>query len=271
MAEQSKIMVFVYGTLKEGGRLHPHMESIGAEKVGVGRLLNKAWVMRDLGSYPALQPVEDGSGTYILGEVYLIPTSKLAALDLVEGYPDGYDRKSTTVWVGDQSVSATVYFMEEGDNYHKSWITRYPIIQSGEWNARENMPADYDGNNPRPRGATEDCTECGYWMVAGECAQCGAVKTEHYDDTYAPYEDDEPRYMGSDFTVEGGFYVHTEYGEAWGPFDSLDEALSNLGEIATTISDEVGEDVRSVTIGFRVVRNNLTEGEREYVKNLTRE
>jgi gamma-glutamylcyclotransferase (GGCT)/AIG2-like uncharacterized protein YtfP len=79
--------VFVYGTLRAGGRLHAHMKHEGIDYVGTGRA--HGFVMYDVGSYPAVEPT-----TYfehvVRGEVYEVDEPGLDRLDRVEGVPTLY-------------------------------------------------------------------------------------------------------------------------------------------------------------------------------------
>ncbi len=80
------IRVFVYGTLKKGFRNAYHLED--------GRFLGEfvtgpIYSMYDFGGYPA---VSENGKTAIEGEVYDISEELLASIDLLEVYPDFYQR-----------------------------------------------------------------------------------------------------------------------------------------------------------------------------------
>ncbi len=80
------IRVFVYGTLKLGFRNAYYLED--------GRFLGEfvtgpIYSMYDFGGYPA---VSENGNTAIAGEVYDINEKLLASIDLLEGYPDFYQR-----------------------------------------------------------------------------------------------------------------------------------------------------------------------------------
>jgi len=101
-------LVFVYGTLRRGGRLHGyHMRA--AEFVGRGRVYG--FGMYDLGSYPAAVPTTNATST-LVGEVYEVDAEGLAALDQVEGVPRFYGRSTVTVVLDNgETCDAEVYSM----------------------------------------------------------------------------------------------------------------------------------------------------------------
>jgi len=79
-------LIFVYGTLLNGQRNHDYLR--GA--VALGAVCTEAeYRLVSLGSYPALRNYGDAA---ILGELYLVNSSTLAALDRLEGHPDFYRR-----------------------------------------------------------------------------------------------------------------------------------------------------------------------------------
>lgn len=278
----SERLVFVYGTLKSGGRLNQVMIRCGASCVGAARILSKDYIMRNLGTYPALQQVEPGSGNYIIGELWLVPTDAIRVLDEVEGCPNFYQRADVTVWSGETPLKAIAYHVpfKGGD---RSWLVQCPVIQSGEWDQFGNCPAMNNGNPTRPDPVysnscntddymtddVDDCSECGYWLIDGQCTQCGYIRaddvpfdvidSEDCDDSNEESEgDDETTSLSAaDFTVENGVFITSEWGDMYGPYDSIKEALANIGEVA----EEFGEDLRCFTIGFRIYRSDLTNEE----------
>lgn len=78
---------FVYGTLKKGHGNHRLLRS--AEFLGRA-YVEGPWKMTNLGAFPAV--VSSETPSRIFGEVYLINTEILGALDLLEGYPHFYTR-----------------------------------------------------------------------------------------------------------------------------------------------------------------------------------
>lgn len=105
--------VFVYGTLKKGGRLHQALEEANGVFIGE-HTTEPIFTMYDLGNYPA---VIIGGMTKITGEVYQV--DDLKDLDIVEGYPKLYNRTSIrtpygSVWMYVMAPSVLQHF-----NYRK--------------------------------------------------------------------------------------------------------------------------------------------------------
>lgn len=76
--------LFVYGTLRRGGRLHHHVERLGASFESEAKVAAELF---DLGSYPGALPAE-GEGKWVCGEIFLLQqtASDLRVLDRVEGF-----------------------------------------------------------------------------------------------------------------------------------------------------------------------------------------
>lgn len=83
-------LVFVYGTLKTSGKLHPHMYSADAVKVNEGYV--EGYALYDLGSYPCVMPSPGVAKVY--GELYTVPEQGIHRLDKVEGVPYLYQREN---------------------------------------------------------------------------------------------------------------------------------------------------------------------------------
>jgi len=84
--------VFVYGTLKRGGRLHEHMAKqtfIGTARTASDyRLFHIEW-------YPGLIEVPAGTGVSVEGEVWDLDAAGLRLLDEVEETENGlYERRT---------------------------------------------------------------------------------------------------------------------------------------------------------------------------------
>lgn len=109
------MLVAVYGTLRKGYWNHSLIEKtkfIGKTKT------DPKWAMHiSSGQFPVLIP---GSNSIVV-EVYDVNKETLARLDMLEGYPNFYNRKLIKTEYGD----AWIYFMQ---NY-KSSIE----IQSGDY------------------------------------------------------------------------------------------------------------------------------------------
>lgn len=117
--------VFVYGTLRRGGRndiarFQPEPFHV-ADAVIAGTLY-------DLGAYPGL--VLDGKGR-IVGEIYRIEPEMEAALDVLEEVADDdsgeYIKRQVAVDVGAQRFECLVY------EIHPARIEGRAVIDGGDW------------------------------------------------------------------------------------------------------------------------------------------
>jgi gamma-glutamylcyclotransferase (GGCT)/AIG2-like uncharacterized protein YtfP len=117
--------VFVYGTLKRGGRYHETMVAIGAQFLGtaavVGRLIS-------LGDYPGLLP----GSSRVSGEVYRVSAAGLRVLDRLEGFDAArpasseYHRRLTPLHGGPVAV-AWVYW------YNPALVPATAVPLDGDW------------------------------------------------------------------------------------------------------------------------------------------
>jgi gamma-glutamylaminecyclotransferase len=100
------VIVFVYGTLKQGGCRHHHLGD--AESLGAGRT-RPEFRLYDCGEYPAM--VRAASGVAILGELWRIDPSRLSILDDQEGVEVGlYERVTIPIRTeSGEEVSAIAY------------------------------------------------------------------------------------------------------------------------------------------------------------------
>ncbi len=87
--ESSRTFLFVYGTLKRGGRNHRHL----ADQTYVGEARTIAgYRLYHLDEYPGLLPAaDDQSG--VSGEVWSVTPVALARLDAFEGIAEGLYRR----------------------------------------------------------------------------------------------------------------------------------------------------------------------------------
>jgi gamma-glutamylcyclotransferase (GGCT)/AIG2-like uncharacterized protein YtfP len=114
------MLIFVYGTLRRGESNHAEL--------GPARYLEDAWTsasyeLVDLGHYPALL---EGGDDAVRGELYEVPESWVARLDVFEDVPSLYERKQIEI----SGASALGYVMRReiaGDA---------PRIASGDWSER---------------------------------------------------------------------------------------------------------------------------------------
>ena len=117
----NKHLVFVYGTLRQGGvRAMPH---IFPEAKFIGQA-NVSGSLYDLGPYPGL--LLDESNSLVIGEVYEIGDEILNKLDEIEASSD-YWRKRTEVSLGNHRMMCWVY-APNSKSYPQS-----RLIRSGDW------------------------------------------------------------------------------------------------------------------------------------------
>lgn len=116
----TKVKVFVYGTLKKGGKLSYYLSSqkfLGAFKTAPRyRLYNISW-------FPGLKEDED-NGKEIEGELYEVDAECLTVLDQVEGAPTFYERKAITI----QNPPN----FEDGENLIQSYFYKGDISECSE-------------------------------------------------------------------------------------------------------------------------------------------
>ena len=113
--------IFVYGTLKEGGRLHRYLEN--SEKIFAG-WSQPGHDMYDLGSYPGIVAAP-GSGRRVYGEVYLVDGSTLRVLDRVEDVPRLYQRRAIAIDSAEPVLSGVQAYFYVQD------VSRARLIESG--------------------------------------------------------------------------------------------------------------------------------------------
>lgn len=111
--------LFVYGTLKRGYGLANHMDAINARFIDEAKLPDA--ILYNLGGwFPGVQ-VDVGRGYVVHGEVYEITEEGLAHLDIVEGYPNLFDRQQLPTSAG----NAWVYLINKPGDAE--------IISHGVW------------------------------------------------------------------------------------------------------------------------------------------
>jgi gamma-glutamylcyclotransferase (GGCT)/AIG2-like uncharacterized protein YtfP len=114
-------LVFVYGTLRQGGvrempQIFPDAKFVGQASVS-GSLY-------DLGTYPGL--LLDESSSLVIGEVYEIDDETLYKLDEIEAASD-YGRKQVEVSLDNQRMRCWIYAPDS-----KGYSDR-TLITSGDW------------------------------------------------------------------------------------------------------------------------------------------
>ncbi|WP_457756118.1 gamma-glutamylcyclotransferase family protein [Thermodesulfatator indicus] len=101
-----RYLVFVYGTLKKGFRLHRYLK----DAKFLGKACLSGYDMYDLGWYPGIVP---GPGT-VYGEVYEIDLKTLFILDEVEDEGQEYERKILPVKLEDGKVVHAFVYVYKG-------------------------------------------------------------------------------------------------------------------------------------------------------------
>ncbi len=105
-------ILFVYGTLKREGPLHPHLEN--SEFLGEAVTL-PCYTLWDLGAYPGLAP---GGSTAVQGELYRVAEDLWNHLDDIEGAPDLFLRRP--VRLASEPFEAQAYFLASPPSFGKT-------------------------------------------------------------------------------------------------------------------------------------------------------
>ncbi|WP_457747591.1 gamma-glutamylcyclotransferase family protein [Sulfurimonas sp.] len=106
--------LFVYGTLKKGFYNHQILED--AEFICSATTKQKYPMVNIEEYFPYLIDAE-GIGHHVEGEVYKIDNKTLAMLDVLEGYPELYNRHQITVKSLGAELQAITYFVNEKIDY----------------------------------------------------------------------------------------------------------------------------------------------------------
>ena len=106
--DKGMIRVLVYGTLKKGHSNHGLLEEANAKFIGYDSVTGP-YRMFDLGAIPAVVDTDPGSNNKIRGELWAIHPEGLAALDLLEGHPNFYQRRK--LWTDQNKRRAWMYFL----------------------------------------------------------------------------------------------------------------------------------------------------------------
>lgn len=121
MAQKNVHLVFVYGTLRQGGHYHGLLSG--------SRLIESTYTkpeydLVDLGEYPGMLP---GGRSSVAGEIYEVDDDTLQELDVLEECPELYTRERISL-IGHVDVWGYLY---RGHDAQKK-----PRILSGDWFSR---------------------------------------------------------------------------------------------------------------------------------------
>lgn len=130
-----KMLLFVYGTLKKGGRLNSRLED--AEFVAEAKTSEK-YIMYANDAFPFV--VKEEGPSVIHGEVYKIDERILSSADFVENHPRLYKREEVEVTLNDGStVNAWLYFGNEIVTFYEAEAACYKVqIKDGIYPASPN-------------------------------------------------------------------------------------------------------------------------------------
>lgn len=117
--------LFVYGTLRRGGKLHMHMR--GARYIKDIDIHFYKLVMHPHQWFPAM--VRAPVHSTVKGEVYEVDDDMLERLKIVEGHPHLF--KLTEVGVSDLSLGTVYAFVAEHPQYYTDEVKKIP---KGDWN-----------------------------------------------------------------------------------------------------------------------------------------
>ncbi|WP_394121114.1 gamma-glutamylcyclotransferase [Planococcus donghaensis] len=125
------MLLFAYGTLKQGGKYHCYLE----EAELVEEQATAKGILYDTGmGYPAMILSDSGQ---IEGEVYEIPDVLWPALDFLEDYSgdpetDMYDKVTVEVEAGNKSMETIVYIAKSEK------LLKEPI-ETGKWDITQSV------------------------------------------------------------------------------------------------------------------------------------
>ena len=124
MEENTKINIYLYGTLKTGTINNVHLN---LSKYYIKSVIIRGFGMVNMGGFPCI--VEDIKKS-IIAELYSIPKNLLVLIDKIEGYPTFYNRQIVKDVDGD---SGFIYMVESVNNDYKNKKNKYNEILSGNW------------------------------------------------------------------------------------------------------------------------------------------
>lgn len=101
-------VVFVYGTLKSGGRLHEYLD--GCPCLGDAYIATPSLVMREAKGFPVAFVADENDrrnhqAAHVYGELYVVPAHVILELDKLEDNGNMFDRELRYVFCVDQKYS----------------------------------------------------------------------------------------------------------------------------------------------------------------------
>lgn len=116
--------VFVYGTLLRGLANHHWLRGASFVREDCTR---EPFLLVDLGDYPAVLDRASAGAVSVLGEVWDVDDAGLAQLDILEDYPDLYNRRPVALRSGD---TALIYILRGHPEDHGM---RGTVVPSGDY------------------------------------------------------------------------------------------------------------------------------------------
>jgi len=118
------MFVFVYGSLKKDFKFHYLLEDQSIF-IGKGKTLEKFSLFKYKNyDFPYMKDIPCKR---IKGELYEIDSKTLKDLDLLEGYPNFYDRKQIYIICNNIKYSAYTYFLNENINENKKSLEEWTL------------------------------------------------------------------------------------------------------------------------------------------------
>lgn len=249
------MIIFVYDNLMLGGCHHKKIS--GARLIGFGQILSKQHVMivgngdTDT-NWPALVAVP-GRGTYIKGELYEVSDAIMEDLKHFYSYPNYYIGDRVSVWVRDTCYQAFMFVLPR-----TAMTASVYQVTNGTWNANTSKPDRSESMTYDELWGEKDEDEKWSIMDNPLPQESRAADVEDVEDT-----EDAEEPVNNEFVVEKGFYITSDMGDQYGPYDTLADALADLPSFTEELRDS-----EILTIGFRLVRSEYTEVAGDYSRDL---
>lgn len=112
--DNGMVRVFVYGSLKRNMGNNALLQRVGAKCLGYDTITGPFGMM-SFGGFPGVVHTNDAVPTTIFGEVWATHEEGLAALDMLEGHPNWYERRKFRTDILDRR--AWMYTLPLGEGY----------------------------------------------------------------------------------------------------------------------------------------------------------